>query len=33
VFTPELVEAADRRGVQPVVAAQAAQGLPYSGVV
>ncbi|MGV9010746.1 phosphoribosylamine--glycine ligase [Brevundimonas sp.] len=33
VFTPELVEAAERLIVQPVVAAMAAEGAPYSGVL
>jgi phosphoribosylamine--glycine ligase len=33
VFTPELVEAADRRVIQPVVAAMAAEGMPYRGVL
>jgi len=33
VFTPELVEAADRLIVQPVVAAMAAEGAPYRGVL
>jgi phosphoribosylamine--glycine ligase len=33
VFTPELVEAADRLVVQPVVAAMAAEGMPYRGVL
>ena len=33
VFTPELVEAADRLIVQPVVAAMAAEGMPYRGVL
>jgi phosphoribosylamine--glycine ligase len=33
VFTPELVEAADARIVQPTVAAMAAEGMPYRGVL
>ena len=33
VFTPELVEAAERLIVQPVVAAMAAEGAPYRGVL
>jgi phosphoribosylamine--glycine ligase len=33
VFTAELVEAADRQVVQPVVAAMAAEGMPYRGVL
>jgi phosphoribosylamine--glycine ligase len=33
VFTPDLVEAADRTIVQPVVAAMAAEGNPYRGVL
>lgn len=33
VFTPELVEAADRTIVQPVVAAMAREGHPYRGVL
>ena len=33
VFTPELVEAAERMIVQPVVAAMAAEGAPYRGVL
>ena len=33
VFTPELVEAADRLIVQPVVRAMAAEGMPYRGVL
>ena len=33
VFTAELVEAADRLVVQPVVAAMAAEGMPYRGVL
>lgn len=33
VFTPDLVEAAERLIVQPVVAAMAAEGAPYRGVL
>ncbi|HUH09144.1 MAG TPA: phosphoribosylamine--glycine ligase [Brevundimonas sp.] len=33
VFTPELVETADRAVVQPVIAAMAAEGAPYRGVL
>ncbi|KQS55624.1 phosphoribosylamine--glycine ligase [Brevundimonas sp. Leaf363] len=33
VFTPELVEAADTRVVQPTIAAMAAEGAPYRGVL
>jgi phosphoribosylamine--glycine ligase len=33
VFTPELVEAADTTIVQPVIAAMAAEGAPYRGVL
>src|SRR5690606_164525 len=33
VFTPDLVEAADRTIVQPVVAAMAQEGNPYRGVL
>ena len=33
VFTPELVEAADRLVVQPAVAGMAAEGAPYRGVL
>ncbi|HRO31855.1 MAG TPA: phosphoribosylamine--glycine ligase [Brevundimonas sp.] len=33
VFTPELVEQADARVVQPTVRAMAAEGLPYRGVL
>jgi phosphoribosylamine--glycine ligase len=33
VFTPELVEAADRLVVQPTVAKMAAEGAPYRGVL
>ena len=33
VFTPELVEAAERLVVQPVIAGMAAEGMPYRGVL
>jgi phosphoribosylamine--glycine ligase len=33
VFTPELVEQAEARVVQPVIAAMAAEGAPYKGVL
>jgi phosphoribosylamine--glycine ligase len=33
VFTPDLVEAAERLIVQPVIAAMAAEGAPYRGVL
>jgi phosphoribosylamine--glycine ligase len=33
VFTPELVETAERAVVQPVIAAMAAEGAPYRGVL
>jgi phosphoribosylamine--glycine ligase len=33
VFTPQLVEAADKAIVQPVVAAMAREGMPYRGVL
>ena len=33
VFTPELVETAERLIVQPVIAAMAAEGVPYRGVL
>jgi len=33
VFTPELVEQADQRIVQPVIRAMAAEGTPYRGVL
>ncbi|MCX0038682.1 phosphoribosylamine--glycine ligase, partial [Escherichia coli HB101] len=33
VFTPELVEAAERDVVAPVIAGMAAEGMPYRGVL
>ena len=33
VFTPELVEQADKRIVQPTIRAMAAEGMPYRGVL